>query len=84
MTSGVIGMLLLSGWERCLIIFRWFGKCCVYFGYIYSGFPAHFTMVLDYIITVWDTAEPKTYNSKVSWDIVNKHWVNGHFITFFI
>lgn len=24
-------------------------------------------MVLDYIITVWDAAEPKTYNSKVSW-----------------
>lgn len=23
-------------------------------------------MVLDYIITVWDAAEPKTYNSKVS------------------
>ena len=22
-------------------------------------------MVLDYIVTVWDAAEPKTYNSKV-------------------
>lgn len=29
-------------------------------------------MVLDYIVTVWDAAEPKTYNSKVGHKSVPK------------
>lgn len=30
-------------------------------------------MVLDYIITVWDAAEPKTYNSKIYTDWANHY-----------
>lgn len=37
-----------------------------FYSVIYFLFRAGI-MVLDYIITVWDAAEPKTYNSKVSW-----------------
>ena len=29
-------------------------------------------MVLEYIVTVWDSAEPKTYNSKVSKMVIPK------------